>query len=674
MKKFILLLALFLSLTASAQPPATGTAKSGKYQMNIPDTGILSDSVCVWNGSSKLIKVVPRSIYLSGIGVQDLDQTLTIGNKTGEKNIESDNGDSVLEIKDAYAKISNSGTYVNMDGDDISVISPTTITITTPNTNITSEIAMLGVGGSQGTINNSGITYSEDDFVGSYSANNFSLNDLLNNKAIAFSSEGMTFATAGNASNVNVKSDNLGSGHNYTAQFPDYATGIETFAMQSYVDNAVDGQGLADVLSNDNHTGNQLIRSDLGSSSLMLDDAKALLDYEGSSLKLEAAAVNLVSAGVMNLNTTDVININGNDTVNVNTATFNFNGDAVATTAATNAYADAKVEDNLTPSTTVAPSKTAVNTALSGKQSTLTNSAGLAAALSNETGTGLSVFNDTPTLLTPTIAAINGGTASNDDITIQGTTNATRTTSYVNLQPNGGKVGIGTSAPAAALDIRNSTISNNWIIGGTTSGSYGQLIVGEGISKGTYFEMTRFANAYPTNPGMTILSNLNKAFLFSTSFSGTYRNDLSVSSAGNVGVGVAASVSSAKLHLMAGTATAGTASLKINSGTVLTTTEAGAIENDGTHLYYTATNGGTRYQLDRQVTAGSFSGVGTATTTFTVTIGSTMANTTYKVTATPTNVLSAAVFYVTNKTTTTFDVVYLAGLSGTVGFDWHLVP
>ena len=70
----------------------------------------------------------------------------------------------------------------------------------------------------------------------------------------------------------------------------------------------------------------------------------------------------------------------------------------------------------------------------------------------------------------------------------------------------------------------------------------------------------------------------------------------------------------------------------------------------------------------------SFSGVGTATTVFTVTIGQTMANTTYKVNVTPTSALSAALFYVTNKTTTTFDVTYLAGLTGTVTFDWSLFP
>jgi len=46
-----------------------------------------------------------------------------------------------------------------------------------------------------------------------------------------------------------------------------------------------------------------------------------------------------------------------------------------------------------------------------------------------------------------------GGDAANDDITIHGTSNATRTTSYVLLQPSGGNVGIGTSAPATKLHI-----------------------------------------------------------------------------------------------------------------------------------------------------------------------------------------------------------------------------
>ncbi len=67
---------------------------------------------------------------------------------------------------------------------------------------------------------------------------------------------------------------------------------------------------------------------------------------------------------------------------------------------------------------------------------------------------------------------------------------------------------------------------------------------------------------------------------------------------GSVGIGVV--FPTARLNLPAGIATAGTAPLKFTAGTNLTTTEAGAVEYDGTHLYFTATNGGTRYQLDQQ--------------------------------------------------------------------------
>lgn len=72
--------------------------------------------------------------------------------------------------------------------------------------------------------------------------------------------------------------------------------------------------------------------------------------------------------------------------------------------------------------------------------------------------------------------------------------------------------------------------------------------------------------------------------------------------------------------------------------------------------------------------AGSFSQTVTAVTAFVVTIGQTMANTTYKVCVTPTDMLAAAVFYVTSKSTTQFTVTYLTGLTGVVTFDWIIVP
>ena len=69
--------------------------------------------------------------------------------------------------------------------------------------------------------------------------------------------------------------------------------------------------------------------------------------------------------------------------------------------------------------------------------------------------------------------------------------------------------------------------------------------------------------------------------------------------------------------------------------------------------------------------SGTKAATGTATTTYTVTIP-TQSNSTYTVSITPLNTLSAALCYVTNKTTTAFDVVYLVGLTGAVSFDWQI--
>ena len=57
----------------------------------------------------------------------------------------------------------------------------------------------------------------------------------------------------------------------------------------------------------------------------------------------------------------------------------------------------------------------------------------------------------------------------------------------------------------------------------------------------------------------------------------------------HVGIGVESMT--AVLHLKAGTATAGTAPLKLTAGTNLTAPEAGAIEFDGTNLYFTTAAG-----------------------------------------------------------------------------------
>lgn len=65
---------------------------------------------------------------------------------------------------------------------------------------------------------------------------------------------------------------------------------------------------------------------------------------------------------------------------------------------------------------------------------------------------------------------------------------------------------------------------------------------------------------------------------------------------GNVGIGT----NTPSSLLTVGAGTVGTAPLKFTAGANLSTTEAGAMEYNGSHLYFTASSGGTRYQLDQQ--------------------------------------------------------------------------
>jgi lysophospholipase L1-like esterase len=91
-------------------------------------------------------------------------------------------------------------------------------------------------------------------------------------------------------------------------------------------------------------------------------------------------------------------------------------------------------------------------------------------------------------------------------------------------------------------------------------------------AKYTYRRYNPTLTSLPAGIQHVYIENLSGDNLFNTT-------------SGNTSIGVSAST--ARLHITGGTATASTAPLKINSGTNLTTPEAGAIEYDGTEFYAT---------------------------------------------------------------------------------------
>jgi hypothetical protein len=140
-----------------------------------------------------------------------------------------------------------------------------------------------------------------------------------------------------------------------------------------------------------------------------------------------------------------------------------------------------------------------------------------------------------------------------------------------------GNVGIGTTGPGNTLDINGGLIVSG--TAGIGLGSYGNAGKNRIDSSGPASQVVRFIG---TNDGYTGINALSAAF---GSYAGTAAPSGGMIISGNVGIGT--TVPTAVLHLKAGTATASTAPLKLTSGTVNTTPEAGAIEFDGTNLFMT---------------------------------------------------------------------------------------
>lgn len=290
-------------------------------------------------------------------------------------------------------------------------------------------------------------------------------------------------------------------------------------------------------------------------------------------------------------------------------------------------------------------------------QSDLNTALGLKAPLASPALTG------TPTAPTASIGtnttqvATTAFVLANQSISLNSITAATGNSSINNLNKEiiWDWTTLGNNNPGLSLQSTSTTAASNnqtvlaILLSGANSNS-------AQTTKGAVFSNTH-----------TGTTSTNIAAQFQSSGGSTNIAILVPSSSGNVGFGL--STPTALLHLGAGSVSAGSAPLKFTSGTNLTVVENGSLEYDGTDYFVSASS--TRQTLHKGK-FGSFSQVGAATTVFTVTFGGTQPNATYKVNITPTATLSAALFYVTNKTTTTFDVTYLAGLTGTVTFDYLL--
>ena len=154
---------------------------------------------------------------------------------------------------------------------------------------------------------------------------------------------------------------------------------------------------------------------------------------------------------------------------------------------------------------------------------------------------------------------------------------------------NNGFVGINKTNPTEALDVVGNLRLNNISTGigevglriskgidATAVNRVAKIILGSSASNlGNNWEIKHASDEAFYNNG-TLSFNHNQG--------GTFTNRFSIKSSGQVGIGQ--TTPTATLHIKAGTATAGTAPLKLTSGTVNTTAETGAIEYNNESLSF----------------------------------------------------------------------------------------
>lgn len=160
--------------------------------------------------------------------------------------------------------------------------------------------------------------------------------------------------------------------------------------------------------------------------------------------------------------------------------------------------------------------------------------------------------------------------------------------------------GTGGAAGRGALSVINNDVSNNppyLLLGRSGAASLGSnAVVVSGSRLGTltfhgadgtsFIEAATVAGEVDGTPGT---NDMPGRLVFSTTADGAASptERMRIDSVGNVGIGLAGSAATAYLHLAAGGTAASTSSLKLTSGSLLTTAEVGATEFDGSSLYFT---------------------------------------------------------------------------------------
>jgi hypothetical protein len=272
-----------------------------------------------------------------------------------------------------------------------------------------------------------------------------------------------------------------------------------------------------------------------------------------------------------------------------------------------------------------------------------------------------------------------GGRYNIGNITTTGTCTTSPYTTYINFKnsiiSSGGGINIGSNGNASYLTIITGNIS--------TQSAFGLRNQGGGLGNSNTIKFLNFSTDLGSNTFSTSGSNLifENCVIKSTNspitltggatYSNSYEIKNSIFEVVNAVPLVTGGASGTNTLKIAGVSTNATM-LSDQNGTGVTVNVIGKISvADGVDSKDAVNKG----QLDSASgSAGSYTATGTATTTFTVTIGTTQADALYKVTASPSNALSAVMFYINNKTTTTFDVVFVTGLTGAVAFDWILKP